>query len=448
MIARVAAITAISSEALALYVVAEFFAAGYAEGDRHAVHAIAFVFVALVGFGLPRLVTSLDLAPRVAGTVTAVAAYMVIYGALRVSVSGDIAIWNLTWIADFLRNAGDALQGAAPAIVGAILLIGLWARSAVRSANEVELEGTARSVSAPLILVTVIIIISAYTDRTGEIGRAGALYYGVTLIALACSQLALSGATFGELRAGGTTALLVGGTLAVTVLGAFVFWIVFGIVGPIIGPPAERVLATVFTVVLTPPAWLIEQLMRLIFRNGGLDLDALQVVRDSGQQIEQGPKEDASTAQKAGGYLLRFVVLAIALGVVVLVVAWYTRFRARARNRLENAGESSSAGTFSGDLRDLFGSFFRRGSARPGGAAPSAAQRLYLEVLAKAEQTGHAREQSVTPEEFKPGLQDAFHTSVTDDITAAFEDARYGGREPDARLIAELEQRWRDHRPS
>jgi hypothetical protein len=31
---------------------------------------------------------------------------------------------------------------------------------------------------------------------------------------------------------------------------------------------------------------------------------------------------------------------------------------------------------------------------------------------------------------------------VTDDITAAFESARYAGRELDARTIAELRQRW------
>ncbi len=448
MIARIAAIAAISSEALALYVVAELFAAGYSEGDRHALPAVAFVAVALVAFGLPRLVASLELAPRVAGALTAAVAYVMIYGALRISEAGDFAIWDLSWIADFVRDAGEALDGSAPAVMGAIFLVAMWARSAARAANEVELEGTARSVSAPLVMVTAILIISAYTDRSGEIGRAGAAYYAVTLIALACSQLALSGATFGELRAGGTTALLIGGTFAVTVVGAFIFWIVFGIVGPIVGPPAERALATIFTVVLTPPAWLIEQLFRLIFRNGGFELDALQALQDSRGQIEEGPKEDATAAQKAGGYLFRFVVLAVALAVVVGVVAWYTRFRRRAQRRPEDPGHSSSSGSLTDDLRGLFGSLFRRGSSRPGPAGPSAAQRLYLEVLATAEKTGHAREPSVTPDEFAPSLQDAFHAAVTDDITAAFEDARYGGREPDARVIAELEQRWRDHRPS
>ncbi len=127
MIARIAAIAAISSEALALYVVAELFAAGYSEGDRHALPAVAFVAVALVAFGLPRLVASLELAPRVAGALTAAVAYVMIYGALRISEAGDFAIWDLSWLADFVRDAGEALDGSAPAVMGAIFLVAMWA---------------------------------------------------------------------------------------------------------------------------------------------------------------------------------------------------------------------------------------------------------------------------------------------------------------------------------
>jgi hypothetical protein len=41
-------------------------------------------------------------------------------------------------------------------------------------------------------------------------------------------------------------------------------------------------------------------------------------------------------------------------------------------------------------------------------------------------------------------LNQTFATPVTDDITKAFEAARYAGREPDARTIEELRRRWHD----
>jgi len=52
-----------------------------------------------------------------------------------------------------------------------------------------------------------------------------------------------------------------------------------------------------------------------------------------------------------------------------------------------------------------------------------------IEVLQRAEATGYPREPGSTPNEFAPTLVTAFHTPVTDEITAAFEQARYAGRD-------------------
>ena len=50
----------------------------------------------------------------------------------------------------------------------------------------------------------------------------------------------------------------------------------------------------------------------------------------------------------------------------------------------------------------------------------------------------------ITAAEFAPELAETFHTPVTDEITAAFQEARYAGRDPDPRTLADLERRWRE----
>jgi hypothetical protein len=64
-------------------------------------------------------------------------------------------------------------------------------------------------------------------------------------------------------------------------------------------------------------------------------------------------------------------------------------------------------------------------------------------VLARAEERGHARKLDRTPDEHAPELRRIFDSSVTDDITLAFEQDRYAGREPDPAFLSELEERWR-----
>jgi hypothetical protein len=68
---------------------------------------------------------------------------------------------------------------------------------------------------------------------------------------------------------------------------------------------------------------------------------------------------------------------------------------------------------------------------------------LYLDVLSRSERDGHPRGPGETPSEFAPVLTSAYGSPVTDDITRAFEEARYAGREPDERLVHDLHERWK-----
>lgn len=444
MIAHAARLLSVTGEALAVYVVAEWLASGFDDADRNALNALTLVIVALVAYAVPNVVEALKLAPRPAAWFGGIVAFVVLYGALRVEFAGDFALWDFGWVRDFITEAEKTLRDGSQALLGAALLAITWARTSFRAANEIDLESLPRSTSTPFIIVTIVLVLSIWTDRTGEIGRAGAAYYAAALLTLAGSQLAMSGATFGELRAGGTTALLLAGTVGVTVVGVIVFWLAFGVIGPAIGPGLGKAAEVVATAVLTPPAWLLEQLFKFLIARGFElpKLDLSNIVQDTSQQANKGPDEGSNGAQQAGIYLVRALALIVAVGVLVLAVAWYMRFRRRLRAVHEQAVSAGRAGSFRDDLGAALRSLFER---RAGGAeqALTPVRRLYREVLTEAEKKGQPRMVAETPDEFEPRLAGAFDVALTADITRAFDQARYGGREPAVAEVQELERRWR-----
>jgi len=448
MIARAARILSVVGEALAFYVVAEWFAAGFDPPNDYAASAFAFIAVALVAYFVPQVVEGLKLAPRPAAWLGGVAAFVTIYGALRIEFAGDFALWDFGWVRDFVTEAEETLRDGTNAMLGTLLIAALWARTSFRAANDIDLETLPRSTTVPFFIVTLVLVVSVWTDRTGEISRAGAAYYAVALLTLAGSQLAQSGATYGDLRAGGTTALLLAGTIAATLGGLVVFWLVFGVIGPLIGPPLGDGVEIVATAVLTPPVWLLEQILRLLLAGGVPlpDFTIPNIVEEASRQANQGPDEEASNAQRAGIFLVRAMALVVAVAVVALIVAWYMRFRRRLRAVREQAVATGHAGSFRDDLGSALRSMFSRGPRAVAPESSTPVRRLYREVLAAGEKAGQARVSSETPDEFAPRLATAFDAPLTEDITRAFDRARYGGREPSAAEVAELERRWRERR--
>lgn len=444
MIGRIALVAAVASEGLAAYVVAEWFAAGYGEGNHHATPALGFCAVVLAAFFVPRLVEWLDLRQRPAMAIIGAAAYLTLYGIVRVQFAGDFAIWDLSWVVDFVRDPGGTMEGNAHVLVGTLLLVGVWARGAQRSAADVELEALPRSVTLPFIVVTAIVAISVYTERAGEVARAGAAYYVVAMLGVALGQLSLSGASFGDLRAGGTVFALFAGTLGAAIACVAVFWVVFGLIVPVAGPWVETAIFYTVTGIVWPFAWVLDKLFTFLFGDlasfEGLSLPEPQTL------VEQGEREGESApgpVERGGIYATRILMLAAVLGGIALLVAWLTRLRNRARRAAADGQATSLAGAFREDVRSLVGSLFRRDTASRGRVPSTPARRLYMEVLERASSTGLQRHADETPSEIAPRLSSAFHTSVTDEITAAFLLSRYAGREPDPRIVAELERRWR-----
>ncbi|MGD9935485.1 MAG: DUF4129 domain-containing protein [Dehalococcoidia bacterium] len=444
MIGRVAIAAAVASEALAFYTVAEWIAAGFPEGRHETFPAIAYVALALIAFSVPRAVQSLDLRPGPSAAVLGVSAYVALYGLIRLQFAGDFELWNLSWMADFVRDPGATLENRGSVVAGVIIAVALWARSALRSGQDIELAALVRSVTAPFVIVTAVVAMSAYSERVGIVGRGGAAYYVVAILSLAFAQVSLSGATFGELRAGGTVLTLLIGTFGAAVACVVVFWLVFGIIGPVIGPIIEQTIFLILTAILTPIAWVLEFVLSRLLGDGNA-LPDIAVPDAIQERASDDPDSAASPAERGGIYAARIFMLFVGLAVLAIVIAFYTRLR-RHINRPPLEGDASQlSGAFREDMSSLLRSMFRRGHADPG-TASSEARRLYLSMVEQARKDGIGREPADTPEEIVPRVAAVYEPLIARDITDAFIQSRYAGREPDAARLADLQRRWSQRR--
>lgn len=438
MIANAAILALVSSEALGFYLAAELLAAGYHGEDAHAVSAWLFVLVAVVAFALPRILEDYNLSPRKLQATVAAVGMLLIYGIVRYTVAGDLRLWDIGWAGTFIRGNTDASAGGR-AFFAAVLTLALWARTSINFRDEVEVESITRKVGVPFAVVTVLMLVGAPTARAPEVARAGAAFYALAVIALAFSQLSLSGATMGEVRAGGTTAVLLAVTGAVVAGGLLLAGLIFGLLGPLLGPAFGRAVTDVLTIVLTPFSWLLSNFFKFLFSgsSGIPNLNPGQVPPPKAPA--QGGAD--SEAHRAAIYGLRALALVLIVGGAAVSVWLFIKLRNRVRGARAEDHAVGTAGSFGEDVRNLLGALFHRGPARPANRG-SEMTRLYLEVLRRAEQNGQQRLLGETPAEIAPRLTSTFRAVVTDDITRAFEEARYAGREPDARTMAELQQRW------
>ncbi len=443
MIAAIAIGASLLADGFMFATVAELIAAAYEGKNPHAFGVWAFCAVAIAGYVLPRAIEGFDLAPRKAYALTVGIGLALIYLLIRIEAVGDFAIWDFSWIGDFLTNAEQTTQAGGHALVGGILLIATWARTTLRSGDEVEMDSIPRSFAIPFAVVTVVLILGAASDRSGEVGRAGGGFYTMAILSLVSSQLAMSGVTFGEVRAGSTAGILLGGTAVVAVAALLLIGLATTLLGPTIGPIISGATQWILTIILTPFAWILEKIFSALFGDSNpFPTLTDTVINRSDEAANPDKVAERSAAGKAGLFILRSFALLVFFAVVAACVTVFVRLRKRRLPETEAARQAAAAGSFRDDLGSMFRSLFRRSHPKPDGFASTEATRLYLEVLARAEKAGHVRPGGETASEFAPELKAAFVTPVTDDITLAFESARYAGREPDPRTIAELRQRW------
>lgn len=440
MIAALAIAASLAAEALALYTFAELVAVSYSDVHAHAVGAWALVLVSLAAYVAPRFTEGNIESPRRAQLALAGFAAVLLYALVRIEFAGDLALWDFGWVAGFLQDPEQALSNGAEALLGTVFLGAMWVRSSLRSSQEVDLDLLPRQVGVPFAAVTLFVVFGAMGDRAGEVGRAAAAFYACAVLALAFSQLSRSGATIGDVRAGGVTAALLGGTAALVALGLLVAGVLLAWLGPVLGPPLGAGLEYVLTIIVTPFAWLLEKFFAMLFQGHDPFSNFKQTATDLTKQPNSAGNQESGW-QLAGAYVVRGLALIVFAAIVGGVIWYVARLRRRMKAREQQDVVTAAAGSIGEDARALLRGLFRRGQPEQPirGAGMT---RLYREVLLKAERQGLDRAPGKTPSELAPALNDQFRDPVTDEITWAFEQARYAGREPDARTLEELRRRW------
>lgn len=441
MIAALAVLATLAAEALAFYTVGELLAAGYPdERSTAAVSPFTMLALTLLAFALPRAVAAMVPRGRPTFAVNALTTFVAVYGAFRIEFAGDFAIWDFRWAFDFIAGRGvEAVELPRP-ITGALLIVITWVRGTWRSLSDVEFESAPRQLAVPAGIVIIASVLGAASSNDDLIARGAIAFFAVALVALAFSQSALSGATFGDVRAGGVTTTLLVGSASAAILGVIAFGLVFGVFS---GPIADALLSAmgfVLLITVVPIVAVAQWLVGLISLDSGIFTPPGGLT--GSDELPEDEVEERGTFERSVLALVRAAALGVGVLVLVGIVLLFAGRWRRYRRRVEVDVTVSASGSLREDVGSLLGNLFRRRHGDPDWHSPDPIVRLYHRILTAAHELGHDRNPGETPAEFAPQLRVTFANPVTDDVTRALEADLYGSRGAPSATIEELENRW------
>ena len=449
MIARVAIALLLAAQALTVYTLGEVVMRIFPEQSNELVNAPAFVAYSYLAFLTPAALDWFAVEGARRGLAIGFVGVLVLYAILRLQYAHDLALWDFSWASDFVLSTGSVRDWVAPVLTSTFLLTVTWVWAAWRASSGVWLDHAPRAMVIPFALVTLALLVTVGSEQGDIVTRAGVVFYGVALAALACSQLSQSGSSIGGLRSGGVTTAMLIGTGIFAVLGVLLVGVLLEPIVDFFSTPViivGKAIGWFLTwVIFYPIAWVLTLFFEWFFSLlGGGDSEPRQIeIPDFGSEEGGGDgveEEGESLASRVTRFTLAggAIFLGIAFVVGILFVIAFLRRRSGEAGR--EAPESERVGNFGEDLRDAARNLFRR--ERRHDPAGEGAVRLYLDVLESASKAGKPRTGSQTAHEFAPVLLDAFHRDVTDEITMAFEYARYAGRPPDESTLTDLRRRW------
>lgn len=448
MTRRLAIALLLAAEALAFYTIGELVMRIIPEPHNELVSAPGFVFIALAAFFAPAALDWFAVEGGRRATTVGVAGIVVLYAALRLQYAHDLALWDFSWAADFVLDTGVVKDWIPSVLVSSFLMLGTWVRGAWRARSGVWIEAAPRSLALPFALVTLALLLSAGSEQAALVTRGGVVFYGVALAALAWSQLSQSGAGIGGLRSGSVTTLMLAGTGVFAVLGVILVGVLLDPILDVLSTPASAVSKAIVWfltwAIFFPIAWVLTHFFDFIFGLLGGDSEPPQIdLPEAPAVAEEGGgagDEGESLASRVTRYSLAGGALFLGVAIVAGAIFILAMLRRRAADDGPEEAESERAGGLGVDLRGAARDLFRRDRRRePTGEG---IVRLYEEVLEAARRAGAPRADGQTPQEFAPILMSAFRRDVTDEITAAFEYARYAGRPPTESTLTELRGRW------
>lgn len=378
----------------------------------------------------------------------------------RADLSESASVWDMSWIIDLGSPGADvwrtdvAAGGALDEFFAALTLIAAWFRGVYLGGADLDDRSFAPYAIGGFITLVIVMIASNSSNLDAEV-RAGAVVWagaGVLAVALrhAADPASLRDgtgvqagvsllATLGALLAGIAVVLLIVTGIIAAVAGS-------GVVEPVLDGLgwALEMLIRGLSYLLWPLFWIVERLGEAIGPPPEDPINRLSPGVAQPLDPEQGEPREADPT--AGIIAVRILGGIGAVLVFAILAYWlFRRFFARAVDPdVERESMWDDADLF-GDLKAGLSGLrdrFRRAAPPPAPDARIAA--LYYEMLDHAAGRGVARAPARTPAQFAGALERAYGSALPVEISAAFAEFRYAGREPSGARIIRLENGWRD----
>lgn len=416
-------------------------------GGPEQVSLLGAGLVVIVSYTLSRLLQSSDLDLGILRLWGIVASLLLFYAIVRIDLFDDWRLWDFTWADRFAGGILDTVQGHAGAVAAIPLLWVIWLRGVSRGQDPLMFEAVVSSFATGVVVIVVVQLLANAVGAPAMIGYVAVPYMALGLLAIGLAHAARSELEYGR-SFSATWLLAIGGAVLAMSLIAFVFVLLdlatirdgIAFVGGWIG----RVFLLIFFAVTYVVAIAVEAIVRVVFWALGMSAEnpPPEEMPDIPQPEENAPSLDPGIPDWI--WWLARAVSGLSIVAVAAAVLYLTFSRFIKRRTPDVMKESTySEGRLGADLGNLLSSML--GRLRPGfnlGGEADPVRRLYFEMLEEAESRGIERAPGQTPLELEPALREPFGDRAPAEITAAFDDARYGGLPAAPERVRSLRAAW------
>ena len=442
----------LAMETLWIYAVCAFLIAIIAEGGKPSL--IGAGVIVFASFGISRLLQISDFSVGLMRVWGLLLSFIVFYCVVRVDFFADWRFWDFSWV-DALFNATEATgRERTDATFGVPVLWLFWLRGVQRGQQRTGFDDVVMSFAIGLVVIIgVELFASQPGDTPGAVSIVPVPFVALGLLAIALSHAARSEDEFSRSFAPTWIVAVGGAILSIGTIALILVLLDYAAVSRLV-TDASEVLGWVVGTVFFYVSWPFFKVLELIFL-GISDLLANFATGNQGQNdalLNPGeapqPEEGDAEPLPAWAQDLRRILTAAGVVALLLITTALLFKRFRRREAPNEVRESLyQEGRLTSDLGNLIGSLLGRfRGGRAGGRDLDAVRRLYFDVLHAAHDRGLERRASETPLELAPRLTSLFAAETPRQITAAFDDARYGGLPPPASEVEQLRAEWEEIR--
>jgi len=388
------------------------------------------------------------LVPVVSGAATGTYAIRVAIGAAAVyvaisvgSTEGGFGL-NFGWPGGLFSEYATGSRGlalAASALVGVVM----WWRAGFVSAVEFPREALEQSFKFGIPAVAVTVVFDIANEANLHAFEVVLAFFAASMAGLIIGRLSPASVGAAGVR------VIIGAAAGVLVIGLASAVGFFSFLADVFEPVYNAVLQVVVWVVVMPIAlvyyvillgfiWVFGGLFRRLFGEGGfqweLSRSPLQDLFDETGETQVETAEAGSSLAQYGEWALIIILVAAALGVLVLAARRSVRKRAAVSEyRTESVREEADVSADLGKLlSNLTPGWLRRGDKGPrltppdGPAGVVEVFEVYYDLLELAEERGYGKPPAQTPDEYLAILEGKLPSNVVREVTAAFNRACYG----------------------